>query len=230
MSVLSSFLEVAVHQYLFVRRVYPATLFDRRRHFSMPVHMSRHPELNAYISRALAGVRQQLQEGSLGALAVVLVEEASGVPVERLVFNFLSFPDASSTHDRLEDTCRSFLLKIAMIEGALGRARHEGGGGLTFRVVAQSRGGDGEDGMGAGRGGMGGEDAGSWHRAQSSGAAGLVLRQPQMLPLKHSACDGLELQLVVEQATAEDGKDDVRGRGKGHGGRGGGGRVGGVDQ
>jgi hypothetical protein len=86
--------------------------------------------------------------------------------------------------------------------------------------------------MGWERGGgwPGGEDAGSGPRAQSSGAAGLVLRQPQMLPLKHSACDGLELQLVVEQATAEDGIDDVRGRGKGRGGRGGGGRVGGVDQ
>ena len=152
---LASFLEVAVHQYLYTRSVYPATLFDRKRCFQMPVHMSRHPQLNAYIARALEGVRPQLDRHLLGALAIVLVEEASGVPVERLVFNFLSFPDASSTRDRLEDTCRSFLLKIAMIEGALGRARHEGGGGLTFRIVAQSRGGGGGDGMGAGGGGRG---------------------------------------------------------------------------
>ena len=50
---LLDFLEVAIHQYLFVRRVYPATLFDRRRLFAMPVLMSRHPALSAYIARAL---------------------------------------------------------------------------------------------------------------------------------------------------------------------------------
>ncbi|CAN0564148.1 unnamed protein product, partial [Ectocarpus sp. 12 AP-2014] len=47
---LVEFLEAATHSLLHSRRAYPQDIFERRRKYGVPVWMSRHPELNAYIS------------------------------------------------------------------------------------------------------------------------------------------------------------------------------------
>ena len=54
---LTEFLEVAIHVILFERRVYPEDIFTRQRAFGVPVTMSRHPEVNAYIKKVLGDAR-----------------------------------------------------------------------------------------------------------------------------------------------------------------------------
>lgn len=52
--------EVAIHTILYVRQVYPAELFIRRKKYDTPVFQSRHPALNAYVSGAVKAVGEEL--------------------------------------------------------------------------------------------------------------------------------------------------------------------------
>jgi mitotic spindle assembly checkpoint protein MAD2B len=74
------FLEVATHMILYTRSIYPpgtsgiidliawhrvmtdrslthTEIFEKRSKYEIPVHMSRHPELNSYIASTLGGLR-----------------------------------------------------------------------------------------------------------------------------------------------------------------------------
>lgn len=53
--------EVAIHTILFVRQVYPADVFVRRKKYETPVYQSRHPALNEYISGAVKAVRDEME-------------------------------------------------------------------------------------------------------------------------------------------------------------------------
>ena len=52
--------EVAIHTILYVRQVYPAELFVRRRKYDTPVFQSRHPALNEYIAGAVRAITDEL--------------------------------------------------------------------------------------------------------------------------------------------------------------------------
>lgn len=49
-----------MHTILYVRQVYPAELFVRRRKYNTPVYQSRHPALNEYISGAVKAIADEL--------------------------------------------------------------------------------------------------------------------------------------------------------------------------
>lgn len=53
--------EVAIHTILYVRQIYPADLFIRRKKYGTPVYQSRHPALNEYISGAVKAVGTELK-------------------------------------------------------------------------------------------------------------------------------------------------------------------------
>lgn len=55
--VLLEFLEALVHQVLFVRELYSPELFERQRLYGIAVRRARHPDLAAYISDAVAGLK-----------------------------------------------------------------------------------------------------------------------------------------------------------------------------
>lgn len=59
MNVVAS-VEVAIHTILYVRQVYPADLFVRRKKYNTPVFQSRHPALNDYISGAVKAIAEEL--------------------------------------------------------------------------------------------------------------------------------------------------------------------------
>ena len=68
--------EVAVHTILYVRQIYPADLFIRRKKYDTPVFQSRHPALNAYISGAVKAVGEELKLVSVITLRVCLVNSS----------------------------------------------------------------------------------------------------------------------------------------------------------
>ena len=57
--------EVATHTILYVRHVYPAELFIRRKKYDTPVFQSRHPSLNEYIAGAVKAVADELSVASI---------------------------------------------------------------------------------------------------------------------------------------------------------------------
>jgi hypothetical protein len=52
--------EVAIHTILYVRGIYPADLFVRRKKYDTPVWQARHPALTAYVAGAVRAVRAEL--------------------------------------------------------------------------------------------------------------------------------------------------------------------------
>jgi mitotic spindle assembly checkpoint protein MAD2B len=51
---------VAIHTILYVRQIYPADLFVRRKKYETPVYQSRHPGLNEYIAGAVKAIGDEL--------------------------------------------------------------------------------------------------------------------------------------------------------------------------
>jgi mitotic spindle assembly checkpoint protein MAD2B len=86
--ILIDFLEVAVHNVLYVRNIYPESIFVRRKKYGVPVRMSTHPHLNEYVTECLKTIRELLKRNEVQKVTVVFFDEDQ-TPVERFVFDIL---------------------------------------------------------------------------------------------------------------------------------------------
>lgn len=118
MDFILSFVEVAVHNVLFTRKVYPEAIFERRKEYGIAVWMSRYPHLNACINEALSNMRAPLLRGAVEAIVLLLFDTATGTPLEQFVFR-VGGPDSElvpATYSDLETMFASALLRIGMLE------------------------------------------------------------------------------------------------------------------
>ena len=60
LDVFTEFVEVLVHQIIYLRDIYPASIFETRRKFNLPLHMSQHPWVNEYIRKVVDSLRENL--------------------------------------------------------------------------------------------------------------------------------------------------------------------------
>jgi mitotic spindle assembly checkpoint protein MAD2B len=98
-----SLVEVAIHTILYVRQIYPADLFVRRKKYDTPVFRSRHPALNEYISGAVKAIGEELvlvsdprrenyssanplTQGNVDKV-VVVIKDKDHVALERFLFS-----------------------------------------------------------------------------------------------------------------------------------------------
>ncbi|TBU34754.1 DNA-binding protein [Dichomitus squalens] len=127
----AEFIEVAIHTILYVRQVYPAELFVRRRKYDTPVFQSRHPALNEYIAGAVKAISDELALGHVDKV-VVVIKSAQEQPLERFIFavrNTLeieSYNKDTSVEGAISIAAmgqyfRSALVKLNMIEAQLGQ-------------------------------------------------------------------------------------------------------------
>jgi mitotic spindle assembly checkpoint protein MAD2B len=114
-----------------------AAIFERRRHFNVPVQWARHPDLREYIHSAVASLQPWIQQVRLLSLVldlvleVVLIErwarfqgavekiavlfvDGNQVPVEKVMFKLRlkQMPGAAAGH--IEFALRGFLLKLCV--------------------------------------------------------------------------------------------------------------------
>ncbi|KAF5385199.1 hypothetical protein D9615_001309 [Tricholomella constricta] len=158
----TEFIEVAVHTILYVRQIYPADLFIRRKKYDTPVFQSRHPALNAYISGAVKAIGEELVKGTVDKV-VVVIKDKEQVALERFIFSIenmvqveafnkdtrwalyregpskrnsktYSIEDAMSSRS-LGQYFRSFLVKLSMAESQLGPLNTEGD--PSFAIVLE---------------------------------------------------------------------------------------------
>ncbi|KAI0068152.1 DNA-binding protein [Artomyces pyxidatus] len=131
---IAEFIEVAVHTILYVRQIYPAELFIRRKKYDTPVFQSRHPGLNEYISGAVKAVAEELAQGNVDKV-VVVIKDKEEVALERFIFSIQNMVDVESYNKEtgvegamatsaLAQYFRSFLVKLNMIESQLGELPH----------------------------------------------------------------------------------------------------------
>ena len=63
--ILIEFLNVAIHQVLYLRDIYPEEVFASAKQYGVAVKMSRHPDLNLYIAESLTSARQWIRNVSI---------------------------------------------------------------------------------------------------------------------------------------------------------------------
>ncbi|XP_070561215.1 mitotic spindle assembly checkpoint protein MAD2B-like [Ptychodera flava] len=120
--ILCEFLEVAFHLILYIREVYPAGIFERRKKYNVPVQMSCHPEVNQYILNVLQSIKPLVEKDEIQQVALAILDKDQK-PVERFVFEIAPVKEPSLKNDsyllRLEQSLRAFLLKLNVCDAML---------------------------------------------------------------------------------------------------------------
>ncbi|XP_065842383.1 mitotic spindle assembly checkpoint protein MAD2B-like isoform X2 [Oscarella lobularis] len=122
-SVLGEFLEVAIHQILYLRNIYPSGLFKKRQVYQIPVQMSVHPELNQYIVQTVASIKDLYKKDQIERVDVIIRDESGAVIEKFLISTKLAIDctinDTKQWVSELEMSFRSFLLKLNVIGTSL---------------------------------------------------------------------------------------------------------------
>ncbi|WVF68763.1 hypothetical protein IAT40_003535 [Kwoniella sp. CBS 6097] len=144
-----SFLEISIHTILYLRQVYPASTFTRRRAHSVPVYQSRHPQVRAYIANVVGALSGEVHSGKLRRMTLVIKGVADGLPRERMVFDlgYLGEIDklrqgrnvdigliGAPNADELGLMLRGFLIKLNALDGQLLDIKDE----TTFAIIIET--------------------------------------------------------------------------------------------
>ncbi|RDB28401.1 DNA polymerase zeta processivity subunit [Hypsizygus marmoreus] len=142
---ITEFIEVAIHTILYVRQIYPADLFIRRKKYDTPVFQSRHPVLNEYISGAVKAIGEELVQGHVDKV-VVVIKDKEQVALERFIFSVENMIEVEAfnkdtsveeamTAATLGQYFRAFLVKLTMVESQLGQMYM--GSEVSFAIVLE---------------------------------------------------------------------------------------------
>ncbi|XP_059046937.1 mitotic spindle assembly checkpoint protein MAD2B [Achroia grisella] len=112
------FLSVAFHSILYYANVYPKSIFETRKKYSIIVYHSIHPEINNYIDMCLRSVSECFKSGNLTRV-VFAITDSGYRPILKFVFDFqknMSFDDTTDAYlVQAEQNLRAFLLKLSSI-------------------------------------------------------------------------------------------------------------------
>ncbi|KAI1614871.1 mitotic spindle assembly checkpoint protein MAD2 [Exophiala viscosa] len=88
----TSFLTIATHHILYLRRLYPPVSFLSARAYNYPVRQNRHPQVCQWITDAIAAIRDQLEKNTVEKVSLCIYETTSNQVLERWTFDLRSFP------------------------------------------------------------------------------------------------------------------------------------------
>lgn len=88
--VLCEFLEVLVHNVLYVRKLYPDTIFVKRKKYATVVYQSVHPDVNEYIAQVLRGVDFYVEKSQLHRLDLCILDTDKNTVCEKFVFDVVA--------------------------------------------------------------------------------------------------------------------------------------------
>ncbi|KAK5645973.1 hypothetical protein RI129_004437 [Pyrocoelia pectoralis] len=111
--ILCEFCEVAIHNILYIRKLYPKAIFVKRKKYGVIVYRSLHPQLNEYITESLKAVKFHAKACSLRKLLVCIV--GPNVTYERFVIDVVSLLhnfEKDQIYLKLEQNLRDFCLKL----------------------------------------------------------------------------------------------------------------------
>ncbi|KAI5806723.1 DNA-binding protein [Peziza echinospora] len=145
----ADFLTVAVHTVLYERGVYSPDLFLSTRIYNHHVRQARHPRLCRWIQDAVEACTEQIAEGTVSKVCIVILGPVDHAVLERYVFDVSSFPTvppaehhtpfqapgnpaavASTTAADMEEQLRATLGKLSMLSAKLKKLPDE----CTFTI------------------------------------------------------------------------------------------------
>ncbi|XP_069120041.1 mitotic spindle assembly checkpoint protein MAD2B-like isoform X1 [Argopecten irradians] len=123
-NILCEFLEVAIHSILYLRDLYPRSVFEKRKKYNVPVQMCLHPDVCKYVVNIVDSVHQLNQNNQVEKISVVILGSDLR-PLERFVIEIGRHihTDHLIGEDRylyqLEESLRAFLLKLNVSDALL---------------------------------------------------------------------------------------------------------------
>lgn len=106
----TTFLTAYTHTLLYLRSLYPRTSFVQSRFHNTPVFQSRHPLVCEWIRDAVAAVREELLDGTVARIGIVVFslpdgeagKKGSAKIMERYMFDVSTFPVVSKNERNME--------------------------------------------------------------------------------------------------------------------------------
>jgi mitotic spindle assembly checkpoint protein MAD2B len=105
----TTFLTAYTHTLLYLRELYPPTSFAKSRFHNTPVYQSRHPLVCEWITDAITAVREELLNGSVAKIGIVVFSygsqgESTGSAkiMERYMFDVSGFPVVAKSDRNME--------------------------------------------------------------------------------------------------------------------------------
>ncbi|XP_049883430.1 mitotic spindle assembly checkpoint protein MAD2B [Pectinophora gossypiella] len=80
------FLSVAFHNILYYASIYPRSIFEKRKKYSVVIYRSMHPEVNQYIDLCLKSIMHCLKSGQLSRIEFSITDNTY-TPVVKFVFD-----------------------------------------------------------------------------------------------------------------------------------------------
>jgi mitotic spindle assembly checkpoint protein MAD2B len=110
LSAFTSFLTAYTHTLLYLRSLYPRTSFAQSRFHNTSVFQSRHPLVCEWIQDAVAAVREELLEGTVSRIGIVVFSCGNGETgktgsakiMERYMFDVSTFPVVGKNERNME--------------------------------------------------------------------------------------------------------------------------------
>ena len=131
------FLEVAIHQILHSRSVYPKQVFVRKKKYHVPVYMSCNTEVNSYITSVLLSMKDFIKEKCIRQIIVNIKQQRK--IVEKFVFELNHLNVICGLDDELlinlEQSLRGILLKLTTCTTVLKAISDEEKESRTFEVL-----------------------------------------------------------------------------------------------
>ncbi|KAK9507555.1 hypothetical protein O3M35_007383 [Rhynocoris fuscipes] len=116
--IILEFLEVAIHNILYCRKLYPEGIFTLKKKYGVPIHVSMYPDLNYYISESLKAVEEVLMKNELKEMDIYIYDRLAK-PIERFVFkinslrqNIKEIGNDDPYFVKLKEMFRAFCLKL----------------------------------------------------------------------------------------------------------------------
>ncbi|XP_060518968.1 mitotic spindle assembly checkpoint protein MAD2B [Cylas formicarius] len=114
LDIVAEFLEIVIHSVLYVKKLYPNSIFLPRKKYGLAVYQVVHPELREYIKECLTAISFHFKKGDLKKIYICFVNADDRifekVVIEILGFNYTSEGDTFLVD--LEQCLRDFLLKL----------------------------------------------------------------------------------------------------------------------
>lgn len=133
------FWEACIHQYLYVRRVYPETLFVQQMLYGAHVWFSPQPDINKYVKRVIKNASVLLDAAIADRLELTVVSSQTNEAMEWFFLTAPSLQDLpydEDSCDKLEGEMRAALLKIVLM-GSVMRALPDGDNTFTLALATK---------------------------------------------------------------------------------------------
>ncbi|CAN1836729.1 DNA polymerase zeta processivity subunit [Linum perenne] len=111
--ILVEFLEVAITSIIFLKRIYPAGAFERRRYMNAAVQIAAEPLLGDYIHSSVAALFPFIEKGLVDRVAVIFFNKDDNVVVEQFIFKLRT---NLSSGTKIEEADFEFALRALLIK------------------------------------------------------------------------------------------------------------------